>query len=189
MPNLPLAFGEIGIGGILLAVGLSETHSFRDVLNGKATFGKEPVTAPAATGTTPSGPSVAAGVSGSGNIGATNSAGQPTVKGVGRFDGKPVALWIIPILTYARAHGWKGHVDSGFRSFAEQTAIYNSGVRPAATPGHSNHEGDAFPRGAVDVTEAAQLSQILQASPFRKLLIWAGSQDPPHFSFPHGGGY
>jgi hypothetical protein len=43
-----------------------------------------------------------------------------------KFDGKPVAAWIAPALAYARQHGWKGTVNSGFRSFAEQTRIYNS---------------------------------------------------------------
>jgi hypothetical protein len=90
-------------------------------------------------------------------------------------------------LQKARQAGWQGTVTSGYRSFADQTRIYNSGVRPAAKPGTSNHEGTDFPRGAVDVTNAAQLSSIL-----RRLgapLQWAGAKDPPHFSHPHGGSY
>lgn len=111
------------------------------------------------------------------------------LQGLGSFDGHQVALWIIPFLRYARSHGWKGSVTSGYRSYAEQARIYNSGVRPAAVPGSSNHEGQAFPRGAIDVTEAAQLSAILERLPGGSLLKWAGSADPVHFSFPHGGGY
>jgi hypothetical protein len=105
------------------------------------------------------------------------------------FEGKKVAAWIAPALHYARDHGWKGKVNSGYRSFAEQTRIYNSGVRPAAKPGTSNHEGAKFPRGAVDVSEAEQLSTILKDSPYASKLVWAGGKDPVHFSHPHGGSY
>lgn len=107
--------------------------------------------------------------------------------GVSRFDGKPVAGWIAAELRWARAHGWKGTVTSGFRSYADQKRIYDSGVRPAAKPGTSNHEGTKFPLGAVDVTDAQQLAQILKqrGSPLK----WAGAKDPVHFSHPHGGGY
>lgn len=109
--------------------------------------------------------------------------------GTGSFDGKKVAGWIAPILEYARQHGWKGTVSSGYRSYADQERIYDSGVRPAAVPGTSNHEGSQFPRGAVDVTDAQQLAQILARSPYRKRLRYAGSKDPVHFSHPHDGGY
>lgn len=105
------------------------------------------------------------------------------------YDGKKVAAWIVPILKYARAHGWRGNVTSGYRSLADQTRIYNSGKRPAAKPGTSNHEFTQYPGGAVDVTNAAQLSNILLKSPYAKVLVWAGTKDPVHFSHPHDGGY
>jgi hypothetical protein len=110
-------------------------------------------------------------------------------KGTVTFDGKPVAAWIAPALSYARNHGWNGTVTSGYRSFADQSAIYNSGVRPAAKPGTSNHESDVFPGGAVDVTDAQGLANALKGSPWSELLVWAGSKDPVHFSFPHNGSY
>jgi hypothetical protein len=109
--------------------------------------------------------------------------------GVAAFDGKHVASWIAPILDYARQKGWKGSVTSGYRSVAEQARIYNSGVRPAAKPGQSNHNFTAFPGGAVDVSDAQTLAQILARSPYRKKLVWAGGKDPVHFSHPHSGGY
>lgn len=109
--------------------------------------------------------------------------------GVTKFEGVQVAAWIAPILRYARKQGWKGKVTSGYRSRAQQAAIYNSGVRPAARPGTSNHEGDEFPRGAVDVSEAQQLARILARSPYGGKLKWAGAKDPVHFSYPHNGGY
>lgn len=119
----------------------------------------------------------------------TASATSSLPKGITQFDGKPVAAWIAPVLAYAQKHGWQGSVTSGYRTLAQQTQIYNSGVRPAAKPGTSNHEMTAFPGGAVDVTQAQQLSQILAKSPYASLLVWAGAKDPPHLSHPHNGAY
>lgn len=116
-------------------------------------------------------------------------AGGSTPSGVVSFEGKKVAAWIAPALRYGRTHGWKGQVTSGFRSYADQKRIYDSGVRPAAKPGTSNHEGADFPRGAVDVSDAAQLAEILRRSPYGRKLIYAGAKDPVHFSHPHSGGY
>lgn len=136
-----------------------------------------------ATASTSSDPSSSASTSGSA------SASVKTPKGVTQFEGHTVAAWIKPALVYARAHGWKGEVNSGFRTLQQQTNIYNSGVRPAAKPGTSNHEGADYPRGAVDVSDPAALSKILQRSPYATQLQWAGGKDPPHFSHPHGGSY
>jgi hypothetical protein len=80
-------------------------------------------------------------------------------------------------------------VNSGWRSYAEQKRIYDSGVRPAAYPGTSNHEGSNYPRGAVDVSGAAQLASIIAHSPWAGKLVWAGAKDPVHFSHPHNGHY
>lgn len=111
------------------------------------------------------------------------------LRGTANFEGSTVAAWIKPALVYARQHGWKGGVNSGFRSYADQVRIWNSGVRPAARPGTSNHEGSDFPRGAVDVSDAAGLARALRGSPFQRALVYAGGKDPVHFSHPHGGSY
>jgi hypothetical protein len=110
-------------------------------------------------------------------------------EGVGTFQGKPVAKWIIPILEYAVSKGWKGRVNSGYRSTQDQARVCATGVKPCATPGKSNHQGKQYPKGAVDVSEAPQLSAILLASKYKKVLVWAGGKDPVHFSHPHGGSY
>jgi len=120
---------------------------------------------------------------------ASGGSGARLPRGVAKFEGAPVAAWIAPILQYARQRGWRGSINSGFRSYAEQKRIYDSGVRPAAVPGTSNHEGDVFPRGAVDVSDAETLARILARSPYRRRLVWAGSKDPVHFSHPHDGSY
>lgn len=122
-----------------------------------------------------------------GSTAAPSSVKMP--KGTAKFEGKTVAAWIAPILAYAREHGWKGQVNSGFRTYAEQKRIWDSGVRPAAKPGQSNHEGSDWPRGAVDVSDPATLNRILSNSPYAKKLVWAGDKDPVHFSHPHNGSY
>lgn len=119
----------------------------------------------------------------------TPASGLTSRKGIVDFGGHKVAAWIAPILHYVQAHGVTPEITSGYRSRAEQERIYNSGVRPAAVPGTSNHEGDAFPRGAVDIANAAAVAKVLANSPYKGLLVYAGAKDPVHFSHPHGGGY
>lgn len=60
--------------------------------------------------------------------------------GTGTFQGFTVAKWIIPMLEYAKAHGWKGSITSGYRP----------GVDPHTTSGGSEHAGTQYPHGAVD---------------------------------------
>lgn len=107
--------------------------------------------------------------------------------GLGTLDGHPVSAWIIPILEWARQHGWGGSVTSGFRNPAEQMAAatgYGLQHYGAAGPLGSNHVGIDFPKGAVDVTLAAQLAQILQGYPGKPNLVWGGPVmgDLVHFS-------
>jgi hypothetical protein len=119
----------------------------------------------------------------------------PAGKGTEMMDGHPVADWIWKILEAARHAGVDFTVSSGWRSDAEQVAIYESGVRPAAVPkalggSGSNHEGTAYPAGAVDISPGAEaLDAWLEHSRWANTLIYAGAKDPVHFSHPHGGGY
>jgi hypothetical protein len=111
--------------------------------------------------------------------------GGKTPAGVGSFDGMPVDKWIIPILAWATRHGWHGSVTSGYRSRAEQEALYaNPQGYPVAAPGTSNHEKVAYPGGAVDVTSPEQLAAVLSRYPRRPNLVWGGPVigDAPHFS-------
>lgn len=66
--------------------------------------------------------------------------GQGLPANVGSFEGTPVAEWIIPILQWARQHGWTGTVTDGWRP---QNATYGSAT--------SNHKKSAYPGGAIDV--------------------------------------
>lgn len=60
--------------------------------------------------------------------------------GTGTFQGIQVALWTIPMLEYAVAHGWKGHITSGYRP----------GPDPHTSSGGSEHAGTQYPHGAID---------------------------------------
>lgn len=107
--------------------------------------------------------------------------------GLGTMDGNPVSAWIIPILMWARAHGWGGSVNSGYRSPAEQIAAataYGLGNYGSSGPLGSNHVGINYPRGAVDVSMPEQLAAILQGYPGKPNLVWGGPviDDPVHFS-------
>lgn len=179
---MPAALLMLTLGGILVYSALTGT-SIIDVISGKQTDHLDAQGGSLNIGNNdPTSNSVS---SGSG-LAAISSSIFP---GVGTFDGKPVAKWIIPILTYARKQGWTGTVTSGYRSAADQARVCATGVKPCAAPGTSNHQGTVFPSGAVDVTQAGQLSSILLRSPYATELVWAGSKDPVHFSHPHNGSY
>lgn len=102
--------------------------------------------------------------------------------GVTTFDGKPVCAWMKPILIEARRRGWKGTVNSGYRSLEEQTRIWNDpSITVKAEPGTSNHEGCAGTRGAVDVSDHENFARIMKqmGNPIHNAL---GPDDPWHFS-------
>jgi hypothetical protein len=113
--------------------------------------------------------------------------------GVVTFDGLSVAAWIVPSLQWARAHGWTGHVVSGFRDcehqkraaaqFAAEQGRTVAQIYPHG-PCASNHVGAAHPRGAVDVTNPQQLDQVLRNNPNHPKLVWGGPVigDTVHFS-------
>jgi hypothetical protein len=112
------------------------------------------------------------------------------------FDGHPVAAWIVPRLKYARAHGWDGSVLSGYRTPAQQRGaaaryaqalgktlaeVYPHGVLA------SNHVGQQYPRGAVDVTQPERLAAAMvgwRTSGKPRPLVWGGPviNDRAHFS-------
>lgn len=106
--------------------------------------------------------------------------------GVTRFDGVPVAAWMVPILQEARRRGWKGRLVSGWRSPSYSThlcyvmcgAPWCSGRCAGAS---SNHSGSSRPRGAVDVTYYVDFGRIMRemGNPLHNSL---GSRDPVHFS-------
>lgn len=108
---------------------------------------------------------------------------QQALTGLGTFDGKQVAGWIIPVLTWARRNGWSGNVTSGYRSAADQARVCATGVKPCAAPGTSNHQKKRWPGGAVDVTDWETLRTLVPRYPGPgPTLKWFGAGDPVHFS-------
>lgn len=114
--------------------------------------------------------------------GGGGAGGQPGGGGLGTFDGLPVANWIIPILRWARAHGWGGRITSGYRSHAHNVAQGRNYF--------SNHETTGYPGGAIDVggwgarAQGAALAQVLARYTGSRRLVWAGPVigDWGHFS-------
>lgn len=108
------------------------------------------------------------------------------------IDGHEVATWIEPIITYARKHGWKGKINSGYRSYESQKALYDRYIRSgfnnayiAAKPGQSNHEGSEYPKGAVDVSDPVGFNKAIHGWSGKHKLVWAesvGLADTVHFS-------
>jgi hypothetical protein len=113
--------------------------------------------------------------------------------GVSSYDGHSVANWIIPILQWAKAHGWTGYVVSGYRTPAQQWAAATNYARQLGKPLYSvypagplasNHCRYIYPGGAVDVTNYEQLDRVLREYNGHNKLIWAGPTigDYVHFS-------
>lgn len=106
--------------------------------------------------------------------------------GLGTFDGKQVAAWIVPWLEKSRDAGWKGTVTSGFRDPAYSESLCLAMCGAPSCPGRcagrsSNHSGKEYPAGAVDVTDYTNFGAIQPriGSPLHNSL---GSADPVHFS-------
>ena len=141
-----------------------------------------------ATGLSPTGVS-ATGVSAAGvsAAGSTSTAavvpGAVVPQAAWNPEQKPIAGWIAPILDWASQHGWSGSVTSGYRDYSQQSAINASGAF-SAPAGKSNHETTQYPGGAVDVTDPAQLIQVLKgySGPYKLVGGVLGPADPEHFS-------
>lgn len=111
--------------------------------------------------------------------------------GVTYFDGKPVAKWMVPYLKYARAHGWTGRLNSGWRDpkYSQQLCYAMCGAPYCAGKCaglSSNHVGSANPKGAIDVSDYTRFGQIMATMPLPsgapRLHNSLGSRDPVHFS-------
>lgn len=119
---------------------------------------------------------------------AKNHAQASSNTGVGSFDGRPVAKWLIPYLQWARDNGWKGTLNSGWRDpvYSEKLCLSMCG-RPSC-PGRcagrsSNHSGSVKPRGAIDVSHYYEFGQLMRRCPLEPRIFNAlGARDPVHFS-------
>lgn len=97
------------------------------------------------------------------------------------IDGHPVALWIAPYVTWARNHGWRGQVTSGWRD--PRQVVHPSPGLPVAPQGHSNHNTTLYPGGAVDVSDPEGFRKALASFP-GPVALHQGTAigDPVHFS-------
>jgi peptidoglycan hydrolase-like protein with peptidoglycan-binding domain len=107
--------------------------------------------------------------------------------GVVKFEGRPVAAWLVPYLTWARQHGWQGTLSSGYRSPAqsEQYCLRHYGAPscPGKCAGRtSNHSGRIKPHGAIDVTHYDQFAALMRKCPYSPRIFNDLPLDPLHFS-------
>jgi len=108
--------------------------------------------------------------------------------GVSEFDGRPVASWMVPHLRWAREHGWKGTVISGYRDPVESEAICRQKCGAPSCPGTcagraSNHSGKVQPAGALDISEHVRFVELMRSCPHLPRIFNAlGPADPNHFS-------
>lgn len=108
--------------------------------------------------------------------------------GVTRYDGVPVAAWMVPYLQWARAHGWRGRLVSGWRDPNYSRALCMRMCGRPSCPGrcaglNSNHVGAKKPHGAVDVSDYTVFGKLMQRCPLEpKLINRLGVRDPVHFS-------
>ena len=107
---------------------------------------------------------------------------QAPQTGVGTYDGKPIAAWMIPTMNAARSNGWGGTLTSGYRSPAYSTALCYQICGAPTCPGRcagatSNHTKNARPDGAVDVSDPYGFDSA-QGTLHNNL----GAADPWHFS-------
>jgi len=90
--------------------------------------------------------------------------------GVGTFDGKPVAKHFIPYLKYARAHGWRGYLTSGWRDPAYSEHLCYAMCGAPSCPGRcagrsSAHSQSTAPYGAIDVSDYWTFASIMRSMP------------------------
>ena len=108
--------------------------------------------------------------------------------GVTKYDGVPVAAWMVPYLQWARQNGWNGRLVSGWRDpqYSRQLCLRMCGA--PSCPGRcagtsSNHVGSAKPHGAVDVSDYATFERVMARCPYEpKLINRLDARDPVHFS-------
>ncbi len=109
--------------------------------------------------------------------------------GASTYDGIVVAEWFIPYMQWARSHGWRGRLVSGYRTPAySESLCFRMCGRPSC-PGRcagraSNHAHKDKPEGAIDVSDFHTFGQLMRNCPRSPRIFNAlGAQDPVHFSF------
>lgn len=109
--------------------------------------------------------------------------------GVGTYDGKPVALWLIPYLQFARSSGiWHGQLNSGWRdpAYSEHLCFVMCGAatcRGRCAGRSSHHSQSSPPNGAIDVSDYVNFAKAMRVCPLSPHIFNSlGAIDPVHFS-------
>jgi hypothetical protein len=111
--------------------------------------------------------------------------------GVTTWGGKTVANCAVAYLNYAKAHGWQGGVNSGWRApwYSEQLCYQMCGAPrcPGKCAGTaSNHVGNTCDRFAIDVSDYTTVGRLMASMPNpphgRRIFNALGARDPVHFS-------
>ena len=89
--------------------------------------------------------------------------------GVATFDGKPVAAWMKPYLDWARAHGWQGTLNSGYRTpeYSEHLCRGIAGhrsVRKVRRP--QLHHPSRQAGGSIDVSDYVRFGELMRQCPY-----------------------
>jgi hypothetical protein len=111
--------------------------------------------------------------------------------GVTTWGGRTVANCAVPYLNYAKANGWTGGVNSGWRDpWYSQQLCYRMCGAPSC-PGKcaglaSNHVGNSCSRFAIDVSDYVTFGRLMARMPSppngRRIFNALGARDPVHFS-------
>lgn len=113
------------------------------------------------------------------------------VPGVANWGGRAVAKCAVPYLDWARAHGWSGGVNSGWRDpwYSQQLCFRMCGAPTCSGKCAgltSNHVGNTCSRFAIDVSDYFIFGHLMRSYPVKhgQVRIWndLGSRDPVHFS-------
>ena len=121
---------------------------------------------------------------------AAKAAAQPRA-GVSTFDGLPVAAWMVPYLEWARAHGWQGRLNSGYRTpeYSEHLCIGICGATrcPGRCAGRtSNHCGRVKPQGSLDVSDYTRFGELMKRCPHEPRIFNNLPADRVHYSSTGG---
>jgi hypothetical protein len=120
---------------------------------------------------------------------------DPMGSSIVTFDGKPVVEWLAYRLVAARAAGWPGVLNSGYRSPEASEAlcyqICGAPVCPGRCAGRtSNHTKNIYPGGAIDVSDPATFAALMRSLSGRipGVVIFnaLGAADPWHMSATGG---
>jgi hypothetical protein len=120
---------------------------------------------------------------------ARNRARAAVTGGVRTYDGRPVAAVLVPYLDWARRHGWRGVLASGYRTpaYSESLCLRMCG-RPSC-PGRcagrsTNHSQTTLSHAACDVTDYVTFRRLMAECPMHPRLTNHLPIDPVHFSVP-----